>query len=111
MAAASRPSATARKSPSHRGMTKRHGRRIAAPTSGMRANKLVLAAAALIAAAALPARAGLFDDAEARRQIDELRNDLRKQGDDNTARIAKLEEQIRSIGVVELIRSIDQLNA
>jgi len=77
----------------------------------MRANRLVLAAAALITAAALPARAGLFDDAEARRQIDEVRNDLRKQGDDNAARIAKLEEQIRSIGVVELIRSIDQLNA
>lgn len=77
----------------------------------MRANRLVLAATALVAAAALPARAGLFDDAEARRQIDEVRNDLRKQGDDNAARIAKLEEQIRSIGVVELIRSIDQLNA
>ena len=76
----------------------------------MRANRLAAAAALALAAAALPARAGLFDDAEARRQIDELRNELRKQGDDNTARIAKLEEQIRSIGVVELVRSIDELN-
>jgi len=76
----------------------------------MGANKLALAAA-LIAAAALPARAGLFDDAEARRRIDELRQELAKQGNDNEARIARLEEQIRSIGVVELIRSIDQLNA
>ena len=76
----------------------------------MRANRLAAAAALALAAAALPARAGLFDDAEARRQIDELRHDLRKQGDDNTARIAKLEEQIRSIGVVELVRSIDELN-
>ena len=76
----------------------------------MRANKLVVAAALALAAASLPARAGLFDDAEARRQIDELRRDLRKQGDDNAARIAKLEEQIRSIGVVELVRSIDELN-
>jgi len=80
------------------------------PTSGMRANRLAAAAALALVAAALPARAGLFDDAEARRQIDELRRDLRKQGDDNTARIAKLEEQIRSIGVVELVRSIDELN-
>src|SRR5690349_9397076 len=91
-------------------MTRPRGRRIAAPTSGMRANKLALAAA-LIAAAAFPARAGLFDDAEARRRIDELRQELAKQGNDNEARIARLEEQIRSIGVVELIRSIDQLNA
>jgi tol-pal system protein YbgF len=75
----------------------------------MRANRFA-AAAALALAAALPAHAGLFDDAEARRQIDELRRDLRKQGDDNTARIAKLEEQISHIGVVELIRSIDELN-
>jgi tol-pal system protein YbgF len=76
----------------------------------MRANRLAAAAALVLAAATLPARAGLFDDAEARRQIDELRRDLRKQGDDNEARIAKLEEQIRSIGVVELVRSIDDLN-
>jgi tol-pal system protein YbgF len=76
----------------------------------MRANRLAAAAALVLAAATLPARAGLFDDAEARRQIDELRNNVRKQGDDNAARIAKLEEQIRSIGVVELVRSIDELN-
>ena len=76
----------------------------------MRANRLAAAAALVLAAVTLPARAGLFDDAEARRQIDELRRDLRKQGDDNEARIAKLEEQIRSIGVVELVRSIDELN-
>ena len=90
---------------------KRHGPRTAVPTSGMRANRLLLAAAALVAAASLPARAGLFDDAEARRRIDELRQELAKQGNENEARIAKLEEQIRNIGVVELIRSIDQLNA
>src|SRR3954470_10870669 len=109
MAAASRPSPPARRSRSHRATTRPRGRRTAAPTSGMRANKLA-AAAALFLAAALPAHAGLFDDAEARRQIDELRRDLRKQGDDNEARIVKLEEQIRSIGVVELVRSIDELN-
>ncbi|HET9581052.1 MAG TPA: YbgF trimerization domain-containing protein, partial [Usitatibacter sp.] len=69
------------------------------------------AALALAAGAVLPARAGLFDDEEARRRIDNLRQELRQQGDDNAARIAKLEEQIRNIGVVELVQQLDQLNA
>jgi TolA-binding protein len=40
-----------------------------------------------------------------------LRSELAQQGRDNEARIIKLEEQIRNIGVVELLRSLDQLNA
>jgi tol-pal system protein YbgF len=72
---------------------------------------LVLAACALAFAAALPARAGLFDDDEARRRIEMLRQELRQQGDDNQARITKLEEQIRNIGVVELVQQLEQLNA
>ncbi|MGZ5648813.1 MAG: tol-pal system protein YbgF [Usitatibacter sp.] len=68
-------------------------------------------AAALILAAALPAQAGLFDDEEARRHIESLRQELMQQGKDNEARIARLEENIRNIGVVELLRQIDQLNA
>jgi tol-pal system protein YbgF len=59
----------------------------------------------------LPARAGLFDDEEARRRIELLRQELMQQGKDNEARIAKLEESIRSIGVIELVRQIEQLNA
>jgi tol-pal system protein YbgF len=70
-----------------------------------------LAAGALIAAAALPSRAGLFDDDEARRRIDALRTELAQQGKDNEARIARLEELIRNIGVVELVRSLEQANA
>jgi tol-pal system protein YbgF len=70
-----------------------------------------LAAAAFVLAAAIPARAGLFDDEEARRRIDELRQELSKQGRDNEARIARLEDSIRNIGVVELLRQIDALNA
>ncbi len=71
------------------------------------------AAGALVAllAAAAPARAGLFDDEEARRRIEGLRKELAQQGNDNEARIAKLEELIRNIGVVELVRSLDQANA
>ena len=68
-------------------------------------------AAAAFAATALPAAAGLFDDDEARRRIDALRQELSQQGRDNEARIARLEESIRNIGVVELVRQIDQLNA
>jgi tol-pal system protein YbgF len=71
-----------------------------------------LAAGALAAAAAaLPSRAGIFDDDEARRRIEQLRQELSQQGRDNEARIARLEESIRNIGVVELLRQIDQQNA
>ncbi len=68
-----------------------------------------LCAAAL--AAVLPSRAGLFDDEEARRRIEGLRQELSQQGKDNEARIARLEENIRNIGVIELVRQIDALNA
>ena len=68
-------------------------------------------AAAVLAALALPARAGLFDDDEARRRIEALRQELSQQGKDNEARIQRLEENIRNIGVVELVRQLDQMNA
>jgi tol-pal system protein YbgF len=63
-----------------------------------------------MAAAAFPAVAGIFDDDEARRRIEMLRSELAQQGRDNEARIAKLEEQIRNIGVVELLRQLEQVN-
>lgn len=91
-------------------MTSNRGRRTAAPTSDTPVSKLA-AAAALALAVALPARAGLFDDEEARRRIESLRQELMQQGKDNEARIARLEESIRNIGVVELLRQLDQLNA
>ncbi len=69
-----------------------------------------IAVAAFLAALALPAAAGLFDDDEARRRIELLKQELSQQGRDNEARIAKLEEQIRNIGVVELVRQLDELN-
>ncbi|HEX4782118.1 MAG TPA: tol-pal system protein YbgF [Usitatibacter sp.] len=74
-------------------------------------NRAALAAALLAAAATLPARAGLFDDDEARRRIDSLRKELAQQGKDNEARIAKLEEVIRNIGVIELVRQLEDMNA
>ncbi len=84
------------------------------PTSATRWNSRcarLLAAAALAWAGALPAHAGLFDDEEARRRIDALRDDLAQQSRQNTARIENLEKQIRNIGVVELLQQIEQLNA
>jgi tol-pal system protein YbgF len=70
-----------------------------------------LLVAAALAAAAPVARAGLFDDDEARRRIEALRQELSQQGRDNEARIARLEESIRNIGVIELVRQIEGLNA
>ena len=76
-------------------------------------NRAALAAAgALLAlAVAWPARAGLFDDDEARRRIEALRQELAQQGKENEVRIARLEELIRNIGVVELVRQLEQINA
>ncbi len=73
--------------------------------------RLLWAGAFAATAAAIPARAGLFDDEEARRRIEMLRQELSQQGKDNEARIAKLEESIRNIGVIELVRQIEDLNA
>ena len=95
-------------------MTSNRGRRTGAPTSSTRVSNAPRAAAALLAAAVLAApavHAGLFDDDEARRRIEILRSELAKQGQDNEARIIKLEEQIRNIGVVELLRQLEALNA
>src|SRR5690349_13323449 len=96
-------------------MMKTRGRRTAARTSSTRVSNAVVAARAALFAAALaaawPARAGLFDDDEARRRIESLRQELSQQGKDNEARIQRLEESIRNIGVIELVRQIDALNA
>ena len=93
-------------------MTSSRGRRTAAPTSSTRVNRKFPAAAGALVALALaaPAHAGLFDDDEARRRIDALRQELAQQGKDNEVRIAKLEELIRNIGVVELVRQLEEIN-
>lgn len=89
-------------------MTSRRGRRTAARTSSIPVNKVRLAGALL--ALSLPAQAGLFDDDEARRRIEMLRSELAQQGKDNEVRIQKLEDLIRNIGVVELVRQLQQQN-
>ena len=92
-------------------MTKPPGRRIAAPTSSTRVNNAVLAAAAVLVAAAMPVQAGLFDDDVARKGVEDLRRDVQQYGRDNNDRIQRIEESVRNIGVVELLRQIDALNA
>src|SRR5258707_9331237 len=82
------------------------GSRIAVPTSSTRANRAAFAA--LLLAAAIPARPGLFDDDEARRRIDGLRQELSQQGKDNEARIPRLEESIRNIGVARVVPQLLQ---
>jgi tol-pal system protein YbgF len=72
--------------------------------------KAAAAGALLALAAASPAHAGLFDDDEARKRIEALRQELAQQGKDNEVRIARLEELIRNIGVVELVRQLEQVN-
>jgi len=70
-------------------------------------------AAALLAVAlvALPARAALFDDEEARKRIAETNAKLaqiQKQLDD---RVAALEAQVKSQGLVDLLNQVEQLKS
>ena len=70
-------------------------------------------AAALLAAtfAAFPARAAIFDDEEARKRIDATNQRLtqvQKQLDD---RIAAIESQLKSQGLVDLFNQVEQIKA
>ena len=68
-------------------------------------------AAAVLLALAGTANAGLFDDDEARKRIDELRAEQVKSAREAADRIARVEEMVRNLGVVDLLRQIEQLNA
>lgn len=80
----------------------------------MPASKLRIAAAAIAFAATGIAYAGLFDDDEARKRIEDLRIEHARTAQETAAaadRIAKLEESVRNIGVVQLLGQIEALNA
>ena len=68
---------------------------------------LLLASIAL----SLNATAGLFDDDEARRDIKNLRAQIDQQNRDNDARLQRLEESIKNLGIIQLLNQIEQLNA
>ncbi len=76
------------------------------PASSVR---IALAAAALAAAGA--AHAGIFDDDEARKRIEEMRLSQERTAKETAERIGRLEESVRNIGVVDLLRQIEALNA
>jgi tol-pal system protein YbgF len=76
----------------------------------MSASSIRIAAAALLAFSAA-AHAGLFDDEEARKRVEELRVTQEKNAREASERIGRLEESVRNIGVVELLRQIETLNA
>lgn len=55
------------------------------------------------------AHAGIFDE-DARREVKELRAELAKKDQETDARIVKLDESIKSLGIIQLLNQIDQLN-
>ena len=77
----------------------------------MPASSTRLAAAAIALAAAGLAHAGLFDDDEARKRIEDIRAAQERSARETGERIGRLEESVRNIGVVELLRQIEGLNA
>lgn len=81
--------------------------------SGTRVSKTARALLALLVASTVPAlpRAGMFDDDEARRRIEVLRGDHERSVSETRERLARLEESIRNIGVVDLLRQLEILNA
>src|SRR5580658_3878022 len=59
----------------------------------------------------VPARAGLFDDEQARKQVADLTNQVRAQHEEMSARIAKLEadNEQRGRAVIDLSNQIEAL--
>jgi tol-pal system protein YbgF len=78
----------------------------------MRAIRLAVLLAALTAVS-MPARAGLFDDEEARKKIADLTNQVRQQDETYAARMAKLESENEQRGraIIDLSNQIDSLKA
>ena len=74
-------------------------------------NRLRSLAAAAALAAAWQAHAALFDDEEARKRIDEVKREQQAFARETDARLGRIEESVRNIGVVELLRQIEALNA
>ena len=67
----------------------------------------------LVSATALSfhATAGLFDDEEARKDLRNLRAQIEQQNRDHDARLQKIEESIKNLGIIQLLNQIEQLNA
>ena len=69
-----------------------------------------LLALGLAAAGALaPARAGVFDDDEARKRILAVEAEMRAKASASDARIAELENRLKNLGLLDLIRQLEDL--
>jgi TolA-binding protein len=68
-----------------------------------------IAAAALLVALALPARAALFDDEEARKRIETTNQRLTQVQRQLEDRVAALEAQLKSSGLVEMVNTVEQI--
>jgi tol-pal system protein YbgF len=77
----------------------------------MPASSIRFAVAAMAFAAAGLAHAGMFDDDEARKRIEDIRAAQEKSARETSDRVGRLEESVRNIGVVDLLRQIEMLNA
>lgn len=77
----------------------------------MRRSLIGVLACVALGLAAPAAQAGLFDDEEARRQIVELRKQVADQKLSTDEKLAKLDEAIKSLGVIQLLQQIEMLNA
>ena len=64
-----------------------------------------------LAGLAAHSQAALFGDDEARKRIDALRVEQDRSNAETRERLNRLEESVRNIGVVELLRQIEALNA
>lgn len=69
-----------------------------------------LASALLALGVQSGAQAGVFDG-DALRENAELRRQVERQGQDVDARLSKLDEAIKNIGVIQLLQQIDSLNS
>lgn len=77
----------------------------------MRVVRAAIFTACALGAASSIARAGLFDDEEARRDIARLRVATEQQSKEIDAKLTKLDEAIKSLGIIQIINQLDQINA
>ncbi len=75
----------------------------------MSASSIRLAVAAMALAATGLAHAGIFDDDEARKRIEDIRAQQEKTAREMNERLGRLEERVKNIGVVELLQQIQAL--
>lgn len=77
--------------------------------SGISRGWTCLILAALMAALNMNATAGVFDE-DARREVRDLRIEIDKKDRDIDARLQRLDESLKNLGIIQLLNQIEQLN-